>query len=97
MQSCSTPDRHGYSVRFSPFQPNHLLLATSQLYGLAGGGTLFLLELPSAGGKGLTELGRMEWTDGLFDVVRLFKLLNTFLNCAHIIFLYFIGLVSICR
>ncbi|XP_036216184.2 peroxisomal targeting signal 2 receptor [Bactrocera oleae] len=68
MQSCSTPDRHGYSVRFSPFQPNHLLLATSQLYGLAGGGTLFLLELPSAGGKSLTELGRMEWTDGLFDV-----------------------------
>ncbi|XP_017486849.1 PREDICTED: peroxisomal targeting signal 2 receptor-like, partial [Rhagoletis zephyria] len=69
MQSCSTPDRHGYSVCFSPFQPNHLLLATSQLYGLAGGGTLFLLKLPSTtDGKGLTQLSRMEWSDGLFDV-----------------------------
>ncbi|XP_037936067.1 peroxisomal targeting signal 2 receptor [Teleopsis dalmanni] len=72
MNSYTTPDRHGYSVSFSLFEAKHMLLATSQLYGLAGGGTLFLLEQSNDNTtgsiSGLKELGRLEWTDGLFDV-----------------------------
>jgi hypothetical protein len=36
MPTYLTPNRHGYSVRFSPFQPDRLVCATSQYYGLAG-------------------------------------------------------------
>lgn len=61
-----TPDRHGYNVKYSPFDSNHLLLATSQLYGLAGGGTLFHLELRSD--CEIEQLSKFEWSDGLFDV-----------------------------
>lgn len=61
-----TPSRHGYSVRFSPFNPNHVAVATSQYFGLAGGGTLFLLDL-QADGK-LVQNGSFQWSDGLFDV-----------------------------
>lgn len=68
MSTFLTPNRHGYSVRFSPFDPNRLVVATSQYYGLAGGGTLFILQLLPGGG-GLVETNRLQWTDGLFDVV----------------------------
>ncbi|XP_033239134.1 peroxisomal targeting signal 2 receptor isoform X2 [Drosophila pseudoobscura] len=67
----TTTDRHGYSLRFSPFEANYLLLATSQLYGLAGGGSLFLLSQNSTSdgqSPNLSELCRLEWSDGLFDV-----------------------------
>ena len=66
MASFLTPNRHGYSVRFSPFSPNQLVVATSQYFGLAGGGTLFSLEL-TPDGK-LMETGNYQWSDGLFDV-----------------------------
>lgn len=47
---------------YSPFP-------SSQLYGLAGGGSLFLLAQNSLDeGQSLTELCRLEWSDGLFDV-----------------------------
>lgn len=67
MASFSTPNRHGYSIRFSPFNPNHLVVATSQFFGLAGGGTLFLLESKSE--DKLVEVKSFQWLDGLFDVV----------------------------
>ncbi|XP_017129608.1 peroxisomal targeting signal 2 receptor [Drosophila elegans] len=71
-QTHTTTDRHGYSLRFSPFEANYLLLATSQMYGLAGGGSLFLLEqnanATASDGQSLGELCRLEWSDGLFDV-----------------------------
>ena len=70
MSTFLTPNRHGYSVRFSPFDPNRLVVATSQFYGLAGGGTLFLLELAPNGG--IIEAKTLQWSDGLFDVVRIF-------------------------
>nr|XP_022918396.1 peroxisomal targeting signal 2 receptor [Onthophagus taurus] len=60
-----TPNRHGYSVRFSPFNPDQLVVATSQYYGLTGGGTLFLLERNQGN---LVEVGTYLWPDGLFDV-----------------------------
>lgn len=41
--------------------------ATSQYYGLAGGGSLFFLEQTESGA--IHETKRIEWTDGLFDVV----------------------------
>lgn len=68
MPTFLTPNRHGYSVRFSPFNPDKLVVATSQYYGLAGGGTLFLLEL-SPDGAGVVEVNTFQWSDGLFDVV----------------------------
>ncbi|XP_075233094.1 peroxisomal biogenesis factor 7 [Lycorma delicatula] len=67
MPTYLTPNRHGYSVRFSPFQPEKLVCATSQYFGLAGGGTLFFLELTGDGS--LLELSTSLWPDGLFDVV----------------------------
>lgn len=68
MPTFLTPGRHGYSVRFSRTRPDALAVATSQYYGLAGGGTLFFLELAPDGGT-LLELQKLEWSDGLFDVV----------------------------
>lgn len=67
MTSYLTPNRHGYSVRFSPFSPDRLVVATSQYFGLAGGGTLFILEVTPEGK--LVETANFQWTDGLFDVV----------------------------
>uniref|UniRef100_A0A1A9V2X2 Peroxin-7 n=1 Tax=Glossina austeni TaxID=7395 RepID=A0A1A9V2X2_GLOAU len=67
MVSVTTPERHGYSIKFSALETDLLLLATSQLYGLAGGGTLFLLQHAVEDGR-LTEICRFEWSDGLFDV-----------------------------
>ncbi|XP_026473457.1 peroxisomal targeting signal 2 receptor [Ctenocephalides felis] len=67
MPTFLTPNRHGYSVRFSPFSPDRIAVATSQYYGLAGGGTLFLLELTPDGG--IIEIQSLQWGDGLFDVV----------------------------
>lgn len=65
MATFFTPNRHGYSVRFSPFNPDQIAVATSQYFGLAGGGTLFILELK---GDSLTESSNYQWADGLFDV-----------------------------
>ncbi|GBP09315.1 Peroxisomal targeting signal 2 receptor [Eumeta japonica] len=67
MPTFLTPGRHGYSVRFSRTRPDALAVATSQYYGLAGGGTLFFLEL-APDGNTLLELQKLEWSDGLFDV-----------------------------
>ncbi|XP_068630517.1 peroxisomal targeting signal 2 receptor [Battus philenor] len=67
MPTFLTPGRHGYSVRFSRTRPDSLAVATSQYYGLAGGGTLFFLEL-APDGTTLLELQKLEWNDGLFDV-----------------------------
>lgn len=67
MPTYLTPNRHGYSVRFSPFNADRLVVATSQFYGLAGGGTLFFLELTPDGG--IRESQACQWSDGLFDVV----------------------------
>ncbi|CAH1374715.1 hypothetical protein MTP99_016033 [Tenebrio molitor] len=67
MATYLTPNRHGYSVRFSPFNPDRLVVATSQYFGLAGGGTLFILDLTPEGK--LTETQTYQWSDGLFDVV----------------------------
>lgn len=67
MTTFLTPNRHGYNVRFSPYDPDRLVVATSQYYGLAGGGTLFVLRLLPGGGA-LVESRSLTWTDGLFDV-----------------------------
>lgn len=67
MATYITENRHGYSVRFSPFDPNRLVCATSQYFGLAGGGTLFALEIAPNGQ--IVETSRSQWQDGLFDVV----------------------------
>jgi peroxin-7 len=68
MPSYFTANRHGYGVRFSPFDPNQMIVATSQFYGLAGGGTLYFLEM-TTDGIAIKEKQQFQWKDGLFDVV----------------------------
>ncbi|XP_067676661.1 peroxisomal targeting signal 2 receptor-like [Haliotis asinina] len=60
-----TQSRHGYSVKFSPYFPNRLACSSSQYYGIAGCGTLFVLELRP---DHLVVLRTFDWSDGLFDV-----------------------------
>ncbi|BES93215.1 unnamed protein product [Nesidiocoris tenuis] len=67
MPTYFTPNRHGYSVRFSQFRPDRIVCASSQHYGLAGGGTLFVLDVSPEGQ--ILEYSKYDWSDGLFDVV----------------------------
>lgn len=60
-----TPQRHGYSVKFSPFDGNALAVASSKPFGFVGGGTLFLLHLNENGT--IVQTKSFEWSDGLFD------------------------------
>ncbi|XP_076128600.1 peroxisomal biogenesis factor 7 [Alosa pseudoharengus] len=57
--------RHGYAVEVSPFLPNRFACATSQYYGIAGCGTLLVLEQRESD-VGLIK--SFDWNDGLFDV-----------------------------
>lgn len=68
MATFITENRHGYSVKFSPNQPNILAIATSQYYGFKGGGTLFLVTY-NVKKCTMTKKCEMFWEDGLFDVV----------------------------
>lgn len=68
MPTYFTANRHGYAVRFSKFSPDRLLVATSQLYGLAGAGTLYVLDL-TEDEDNFIETKTFHWSDGLFDVV----------------------------
>ncbi|XP_061609334.1 peroxisomal biogenesis factor 7 isoform X2 [Phyllopteryx taeniolatus] len=60
-----SPARHGYAVEASPFLAQRLACATSQHYGIAGGGSLLVLDDTPAG---LRLVRRWEWSDGVFDV-----------------------------
>ncbi|KAF6739400.1 Peroxisomal targeting signal 2 receptor [Oryzias melastigma] len=65
IQVFRSPGRHGYAVELSPFIPNRVACAASQYYGIAGCGTLLILdETP----RGLVSVRSWEWGDGLFDV-----------------------------
>ncbi|XP_077977192.1 peroxisomal targeting signal 2 receptor-like [Glandiceps talaboti] len=66
LASFRTQARHGYAVEFSPYLPNRLACATSQHYGIAGCGTLFVLDT-SPDGR-LHPIRSYDWNDGLFDV-----------------------------
>uniref|UniRef100_K1QK19 Chorion peroxidase n=1 Tax=Magallana gigas TaxID=29159 RepID=K1QK19_MAGGI len=63
--SLQTKGRHGYSVEFSPFFPTKLACASSQYYGIAGCGTLYVIE---TGPNGLIPQTVFDWNDGLFDI-----------------------------
>uniref|UniRef100_A0A667YK77 Peroxin-7 n=1 Tax=Myripristis murdjan TaxID=586833 RepID=A0A667YK77_9TELE len=60
-----TPARHGYAVETSPFVPRRLACAASQYYGIAGCGTLLVLDETETG---ISIVRSWEWGDGLFDV-----------------------------
>lgn len=60
-----SPARHGYAVEVSPFIPNRVACAASQYYGIAGCGTLLILE---DNPTGVSLAQSWEWSDGLFDV-----------------------------
>uniref|UniRef100_A0AAY5EXT0 Peroxin-7 n=1 Tax=Electrophorus electricus TaxID=8005 RepID=A0AAY5EXT0_ELEEL len=65
MKSFKCSARHGYAVEISPFFPNRLACATSQYYGIAGCGTLLVLEQRE---PDILLLNSLDWNDGLFDV-----------------------------
>uniref|UniRef100_A0A3Q1BZZ0 Peroxin-7 n=1 Tax=Amphiprion ocellaris TaxID=80972 RepID=A0A3Q1BZZ0_AMPOC len=60
-----SPARHGYAVEVSPFIPNRVACAASQYYGIAGCGTLLVLDETETG---VALVRSWEWSDGLFDV-----------------------------
>uniref|UniRef100_A0AAZ1WWC6 Peroxin-7 n=1 Tax=Oreochromis aureus TaxID=47969 RepID=A0AAZ1WWC6_OREAU len=60
-----SPARHGYAVEVSPYIPSRVACAASQYYGIAGCGTLLVLDQTETG---LTLVRSWEWGDGLFDV-----------------------------
>ncbi|KFM57129.1 Peroxisomal targeting signal 2 receptor, partial [Stegodyphus mimosarum] len=61
----NTGEYHGYNVKYSPFRRNLLACASSQNYGIAGRGQLFVLDVES---QDVRCVAIREWTDGLFDV-----------------------------
>ncbi|ESO94916.1 hypothetical protein LOTGIDRAFT_144806 [Lottia gigantea] len=63
--SFKTRDRHGYSVKFSPYIHNRLACSSSQYYGIAGSGTLFILDIIV---DKLKLVQVFNWKQGLFDV-----------------------------
>lgn len=65
MKTFKFPARHGYAVEISPFIPIRLACATSQYYGIAGCGTLLVLEQTETG---ISLVKSFDWNDGLFDV-----------------------------
>ncbi|XP_061785477.1 peroxisomal biogenesis factor 7 [Nerophis lumbriciformis] len=60
-----SPARHGYAVEASPFIPYRLACAASQHYGIAGCGSLLVLDDTP---EGVRLVRSWEWNDGLFDV-----------------------------
>ncbi|GFR15632.1 peroxisomal targeting signal 2 receptor [Trichonephila clavata] len=64
--SFSTGEFHGYNVQYSPFRKNVLACASSQNYGIAGTGRLFVLEISSS--KQVNVITTRDYTDGLFDL-----------------------------
>ncbi|KAM5166544.1 peroxisomal biogenesis factor 7 isoform 2-T2 [Callospermophilus lateralis] len=59
------PGRHGYAAEFSPYLPGRLACAAAQHYGIAGCGTLLILDHNESG---LRIVRSFDWNDGLFDV-----------------------------
>ncbi|KAK5879603.1 hypothetical protein CesoFtcFv8_022704, partial [Champsocephalus esox] len=57
--------RHGYAVEVSPFFPHRVACAAAQHYGIAGCGTLLVLDQTETG---VTLVRSWQWGDGLFDV-----------------------------
>lgn len=68
MPTYFTANRHGYAVRFSKFSPDRVVVASSQYFGLTGGGTLYVLDL-TEDEDNFRETKAFQWSDGLFDVV----------------------------
>lgn len=60
-----TPNHHGYSVKFCPFNRDVIAVASAQNFGLSGGGMLMVKNL-SAPGDG--TVSTCIWADGLFDL-----------------------------
>ncbi len=59
------PGFASYSVKFSPFVPDRLAIATAQYYGVVGNGRLEIVELGPQGARGVREFLTK---DGCFDV-----------------------------
>lgn len=58
-----TKGRHGYSVKFSPFNPGIIACSACENFGISGAGTLYVFDLVSN-----SLLNEHNWKDGLFDV-----------------------------
>ncbi|CAO2628358.1 Peroxisomal targeting signal 2 receptor [Lemmus lemmus] len=65
VRTLRVPGRHGYAAEFSPYLPGRLACAAAQNYGIAGCGTLLVLDQTESG---LQIFRSFDWNDGLFDV-----------------------------
>ncbi|RUS75689.1 hypothetical protein EGW08_016555 [Elysia chlorotica] len=65
-QTFKTQSRHGYAVKFSPYFPHRLACASSQYFGIAGCGSLFVLDVSP---DGIRPVQVFDWNESLFDVV----------------------------
>uniref|UniRef100_A0A8C8U4F8 Peroxin-7 n=1 Tax=Peromyscus maniculatus bairdii TaxID=230844 RepID=A0A8C8U4F8_PERMB len=65
VRALRVPGRHGYAAEFSPYLPGRLACAAAQNYGIAGCGTLLVLDQNESG---LQVFRSFDWNDGLFDV-----------------------------
>ncbi|XP_022711164.1 peroxisomal targeting signal 2 receptor-like isoform X3 [Varroa jacobsoni] len=63
-----TPGWHGYSVKWSPFDPDFAICAASQNYGIQGQGALLVLRRPAGGNGPLSINHVMNYSDALFDL-----------------------------
>ncbi|EDV24475.1 Peroxisomal targeting signal 2 receptor [Trichoplax sp. H2] len=59
-----TQNRHGYSVDFSPYFADRIACVTGENFGIAGPGTLYIID---AQPQGLLLNKRLEWKSSLFD------------------------------
>lgn len=66
VSSFATGEYHGYNVKYSPFRTDVLACATSENYGIAGRGRLYILSLENL--SSIKILSTTEFSDGLFDV-----------------------------
>ncbi|KAF4795669.1 Peroxisomal targeting signal 2 receptor [Turdus rufiventris] len=73
------PGLHGYAVEFSPYCPGRVACAAAQYYGMAGCGTLAVLEQNEAG---IVLLRSFDWNDGLFDVTWSENNENVLITCS---------------
>uniref|UniRef100_A0A2K6GVT6 Peroxin-7 n=1 Tax=Propithecus coquereli TaxID=379532 RepID=A0A2K6GVT6_PROCO len=65
VRTLRVPGLHGYAAEFSPYLPGRLACAASQHYGIAGCGTLLIVDQIESG---LRLFRSFDWNDGLFDV-----------------------------
>lgn len=74
-------DFSGYSLSWSPFLANRIVVAASQYYGIVGNGRLYVLDVTEDGSTVL-EMRHYETMDGSYDVAWSEENENQFVSCS---------------